>query len=402
MSEKNELQKPSFTDYLTILLKWKKFLIINLLLIGLVTTGISFLIPEKFKSVTTVMIQNSDTGGILGGMMSDFGGVLGKAFGLGGGSAEDKLFGYLGSNQLAEKIIDKFNLVEYYEIEEYKRDKTLKAFREDFTADLNDNGFIEISMIHKNPETSAAIVNYAVEELEKMNRKYAVSYAKKYREFVEKRYFQNLKDIEDAENRLETFQKKYKIYAIPEQFQVAFQAFAELEKELALNELKRDLFLATKGKNSSEYKQSQIQINLLKKKISDLKKGGSQINGSVVFLDLEKLPEIEKQYIRIKRDLEVQSKLLEFTLPMYEQAVMEEQKNIPIITVIDKGVPPELKYSPKKAFIILSVFFLALFVHVPFVFRMHKMLTNNPRNDFETKEKAFYEKLAGKYKIRLS
>jgi uncharacterized protein involved in exopolysaccharide biosynthesis len=116
---------------------------------------------------------------------------------------------------------------------------------------------------------------------------------------------------------------------------------------------------------------------------------------------MDKLPEIEKEFFRIKRELEVQSKLLEFTLPMYEQAVMEEQKNIPVITVIDKAFPPELKYSPKKAFIILSVFFLALFIHIPFVFRANKLITSTPRNDFEIREQKFYNTLVKKYKISL-
>jgi len=106
---------------------------------------------------------------------------------------------------MAEKIISKFDLVNYYEIEKFKRDKTLKAFKEDFKFDLNDNGFIEISMIHKNPETSASIVNYAIDELVKMNQLYAISYAKKYREFVEKRYLKNMLELQNAQDSLEMF-----------------------------------------------------------------------------------------------------------------------------------------------------------------------------------------------------
>lgn len=51
MSEIKEKKEVTFTDYLSVLLKWKKFLIINLLLIGIITTGITFLIPEKFKQM---------------------------------------------------------------------------------------------------------------------------------------------------------------------------------------------------------------------------------------------------------------------------------------------------------------------------------------------------------------
>ena len=55
-------------------------------------------------------------------------------------------------------------------------------------------------------------------------------------------------------------------------------------------------------------------------------------------------------------------------MPMYEQAKVEEQKSIPTIMVIDKAVPSQIKYSPKKSVIILGTFFLALFIFIPFIF----------------------------------
>lgn len=399
MSEVKEKREVMFTDYLSIMLKWKKFLIINLLIIGIITTGITFLIPEKFKANATIMIQESSNNGLLGGMMQDIGGVFSKAFGGGTGNSEDKLFGFLSSNQMAEKIISKFDLVEYYEINKYKRDKTLKAFHDDFKFDLNDNGFIEISMIHENPNISAEIVNYSISELDKMNQLYAISYAKKYREFVEKRYFKNMRELQIAQDSLEKFQKKYKIYAIPEQIEAAFSAYAELEKELTIKELERDLIEKTQGKDSPNYEVANTQVKLMQNKIKQLKEGKNNSEESIIFLKLKDLPQIQKEFLEIKRELEIQSKLLEFTLPMYEQAMMEEQKTIPAITIIDEAVPPELKDSPKKAFIILSILLLALFIHLPIVFRGYKMASYNPKNSFEESEKKILDFIRKIYNI---
>ncbi len=399
MSEIKEKKEVSFTDYLTVLLKWKKLLIINLLIVGIGATAYSFFIPEKFKSTSTVMIQESSGGGLLGGMMQDIGGVFSKAFGGGGGNSEDKLFGFLSSNQMSEKIINKFDLVSYYEIEKYKRDKTLKAFRDDFKSDLNDNGFIEVSMIHENPDTSAIIVNFAVSELGRMNQLYAVTYAKKYREFVEKRYFKNMKELEDAEERLEKFQREYKIYAIPEQIEVAFSTYAELEKELSINELERDFIIETQGKNNPNYDIASTKVKLMREKIIKLKAGNGASDVSIISLKMENLSQVLREYLQIKRQLEIQAKLLEFTLPMYEQAMMEEQKTIPAITVIDKAVPAELKDSPKKAFVILSIFFLALFIHLPLVFRGYSISNSTPQNEYEKREKKFFNGIIKIYNI---
>ena len=393
--------KPTFTDYLSILYKWKKFLIINLLIVTIIATVVSFLIPEKFRSSTSIMIQDSGASSMLGGVLQDFGSVFSKAFSGGGGSSEDKLFGFLGSNKLAEKIIKKFNLVDYYEVEKYKRDKTLKFFRKDFQFDLDDNGFIVISMIHKNPKISAEIVNYAVDELNKMNQQYATVYAKKYREFVEQRYNKNLEDLSNAETNLENFQKKYKIYAIPEQLEVSFKAYAELESNLALKELEKDFAKEAFGKDNPNYTKIEKQVSLLRNKIRNLKAGKSTDENSIVFYPLKNLPQIQKEYLEYYREIEIQTKLLEFTLPMYEQAVMEEQKNIPTVTVIDKGVPAELKDSPKKAFIILSVFFLMLFILIPMVIRGEYITRNEPANEFEIKEKGFFKKLTKIYRLKI-
>ncbi len=397
--ESKQKENVKLSDYLSILLNWKKMLIINLILVSLITIGITFLIPEKFKSTATLMIQESQSSGLFGGMIQDLGGVFSKAFG-GGGTSEDKLFGFLGSNQLAEKIISKFKLDDYYEFKKYKREKTLKAFKDDFQYDLDDNGFIEISMIHKNPQISAEIVNYAIEELNNMNLKYAVAFAKKYREFVEKRYLKNLDDLQAAQDSLEKFQKKYGIYAIPEQLEVAFKAYAELEKEISVKELQKDLIKETYGTDNAYYQNIENQLNLLNKKIKDLMRGKSEKSKKLVFLDIKRLPLMQKKFLEIKRDLEIQTKLLEFTLPMYEQAVMEEQKTLPAITVIDEAVPPEIKYSPKRAFIVLSIFFLALFFHIPFVFRAHYILSNPPENDFEKIEFKIFDLIRRIYKIK--
>ena len=40
--------------------------------------------------------------------------------------------------------------------------------------------------------------------------------------------------------------------------------------------------------------------------------------------------------------------MLEFIIPLYEQAKFDEQKEIPILQVIDYGVPPEKKSYPSR------------------------------------------------------
>lgn len=393
-------QKPTFTDYLSKLYKWKKFLIINLLIIGIITTGATFLIPEKFKADATIMIQEDDNMGLLNSVMSSAGSLLGGALFGGGGTSLDKMFGYLESRKTFLNVIEKFNLIDYYGYTKYKREKTLKEFRDDAKFDLTQNGLIEISMIHESPDTAREIVNYFILALDSLNKEYASAHATSYREFIERRYLKNLEEMKNAEIKFKEFQKKYKIYAIPEQLQVAFEVIAELEGELAKKELEVDLLKISHGENSPSLESAKQQVDLLKKKINNITSGKSNTNESIIYYSFEKIPELQMNYIRLFREIEIQTKLLEFTLPMYEQAVMEELKDVPTIIILDPPLTPEMKDSPKKAFIILAVGFLFLFFYIFFVFRAELILTKKKElNLVENKEYNFYSRIVSIYNL---
>ena len=383
-------KNPTLTDYLSIIFKWKKFLIINLVIVIILAVGFTYMLPIKYKATATVMMTDEGNNTALGGMLNNVGSLLGGVLGGSSTSPVDKMFSYLESRQLMLKVIKKFELAKYYEISDFKRDKALKALSGDVSFDLTENGLIEISMIHKDPKTSAMIVNYFIEQADSLNRFYSATFAKKYREFVEQRYFKNLEDIKKSENDLENFQNKYKIYAIPEQLEIAFKAIAGLESELAIKELERDVIKETQGNNNPSFDLAKKNVDILKSKLNDLSKGKFSTEESIIYFSLKEVPILQKEYGQIYRELEVQSKLLEFTLPMYEQSLMEEKKNIPTIMVLDAGIPPELKNSPKRGFIVLGIFFLFLFLNIATIFIGEGAIIRNNKNIIDEKAYNFF------------
>jgi uncharacterized protein involved in exopolysaccharide biosynthesis len=77
-----------------------------------------------------------------------------------------------------------------------------------------------------------------------------------------------------------------------------------------------------------------------------------------VFPPFQKIPEYGVKYVRLYRDIKLQELLLEFILPQYEQARIQEAKDTPTIQVIDEAVLPIRKSKPKRALIVLfSVLF---------------------------------------------
>lgn len=395
-----EKSTASFTDYLSIVFKWKKFIVINVLVIAIITTGITFLIPEKFKSNATIMIQEDESSGLLNSVMSSAGSLLGGALFGGGAAPIEKFFGYLESRRILLDVIKRFNLIQYYDFSKFKLEKTLKALRDDATFDLTQNGLIEISMVHESPDTAKQIVDYFIRALDSLNQKFTSAHATNYRKFIEKRYLKNLGDMKNAEIEFKEFQQKYKIYAVPEQLQVAFEVIAGFEGELAKLELESDLLKISQGENSPNLKMVEEQVNILKKKINDLTSGKATTSESLIYYSFENIPELQIEYLRLYREIEIQNKLLEFTLPMYEQAVMEEQKDIPAIVVLDQPLIPEMKESPKKAFIIIAIVLLILFIQIFIVFRAESILGKQESlNIIEGKELRLYSNIKNIYKF---
>ncbi len=404
MSEQQIPEKHVFSDYIYILFKWKKFIIINLIIVIIISTVIAFLMPVDYKASATIMIpQNEEMslgglGSILGGK-SSLASLGARAFGLSSNTTEDVILGIINSRTALTDAIKRFDLMKYYKTNNI--DKALKAFKGDISFGPNEYGMIDFSVINKDPETSAEITNYLVALVDSLNIKYNIERARENRIFIEQRYNKNVKDLKNAEDSLYRFQKKYGIVAVPEQLEVSVKAAAEIEAELNQKEIQAYFMKQQYGVNSPQYNGVMAEVNLLKDKVMQLKDSPSLSATSNVLFPFKEMPDIAIQYLRNYQEVKVQQEIMEIVMPMYEQAKVDEQKSIPTIMVLDKAVPPELKYGPKRAVIILGAFFLILFMIIPFVFWAEGAASrDNFRNPLQSKEAGFAKKLIKIYRMK--
>jgi tyrosine-protein kinase Etk/Wzc len=405
MNEKNQQQNFSLSDYLYILIKWKRFLIINLLIVVAMSTVIAFLIIKEYKATTTIMIPPESQSGI-GGLTSLLGGktsiaALGsKMFGM-SNTSEDVMLGIMNSRTALTKVINEFDLMKYYEINDGNIDKALKALKGDFSTTPNEYGMIEVSVINEDPQVAADVANYFIRLSDSLNIIYNTERAKNNRIFLEKRYLKNIEDLKKGEEELYKFQKKYGIVAVPEQLEVAVKAAAEIEGLLTKKELEAYLLKGQFGENSPQYQGVASEVALLKKKVQELKSSSDLGLTSNVSFAFKQMPDIAIQYLRTYREVQIQQSILEIVLPMYEQAKVEEQKSIPSVMVIDKAVPPQLKYSPKRLVIIVGFFFLVLFILIPFVFMSEKAVRKEKYdNPLQERLAIFVQSIKKLYKLK--
>lgn len=389
-------EEKRLSDYLYVLYKWKKFIIINMLFVVGITSVIVFIIPKQYKAKAVIMIppqNNSGLGGlsnlISGNGVASLGADL---LGIGGATTEDMYFGILNSRKVLTNVINKFNLVNYYDIDDNNIDKALQAFNDDISFEPSEYGFIEISVINKDSLISAKIANYFVELLDSINIDISIELAQNNRGFIEKRYIQNKNDLKTAEEEMYAFQKEYGIYVLPDQLELPVKMAAEVESELFQKELASEIIVSEYGKNSPQFIKVDEQVRILKNKVVELKNSDSLSTHSNILVAFKDIPEIFLRYYRIYREIEIQTKIMEFVLPLYEQARFEEKKNIPTVYILDKAVPPQVKHSPKRAYLILSISFLSMILLFIICFRMEKTINiKDPINPIVLYEKTVYD-----------
>jgi len=79
-------------------------------------------------------------------------------------------------------------------------------------------------------------------------------------------------------------------------------------------------------------------------------------------------PALSLELARLTRDLKIQETLFELLTQQYEQYKIEETKDTPTVQVLDKASPPEKKYRPKRANLILIAGIASLIIGIMFSF----------------------------------
>ncbi len=348
-----QYQGLDFLDYLVVIVKWKRFLIILTvfsLIIGYLS--VYFLISPQYDSKATIVAtednQMNPISALAGGLsdlplnLTGFGGMSSSA-------RYDLFTTIIYSRTNIEKMIDKFDLKNDYGIE--STEKTIKLLKKLIEVDITDESAYEITVRAVSPEKSAEMTNYLVEKVNKDVIDLNVKKAKENRKFLEDRYAEVLINLSDAEDSLRLFQEKTGMLEAESQTKSIIEAYSKLESDLAVKQIELAVTEKAIGESSPQAEYLRTTVQEFKNRINDYIYGKGNNN---VLLPLNKLPKDILQYYRYFRTVEIYNAMLEFIIPLYEQTRFEEVKAIPVLQIIDYAVPPEKKsYPPRTIYTLL-------------------------------------------------
>lgn len=375
----------SFVEFLMVTVKYRWFLFWFVFIITVSATVYALVIADKwFKSTASVLAaEKTDLLSSLSGLSSlakGFSASKGLAALTGGNAETDRYMAILLSATLTDEVIKKFDLKKEYEREDDYYEKVVKDWQSNFELEVQDEGNLTLTVYDKDPKKAADIANYLVQRLNEINTDLGVTNAKANREFVEKRYFQNIDDINKLETSMQAFQEKYGVIAVPEQLEATVKSMSEIYVGLYKKEVEFNVVKERYGADHPLTSVAEIEMKELQKKINLLNSGKDESQKDVKFLiPFKEAPGLGNEYLKIYRNLEIQYKILEFVQPLYEQAKVEEARNTPSVLVLDKAAPADRKAKPKGTIyallsLILSTMFGLFFVFTKEFFNKIKLI----------------------------
>lgn len=334
-----QFAKPSgevLLDLLSVLMKHRKF-IARFVLICTVGAGLLAIFSPKWYKSSAVVFPAEQTSLFQGletisSLAKNLTGA--KLPGLGGSSELERYMAILKSESVLLKVIDHFDLAHVYEIERYVREKTMKELLSNTEFEITDEGGLMISVFDTDSVRSAAMANYFVEMLNEVNSRMQAQNAKGNREFIETRVEKGKAELRNAEDSLRTFQEASGMVIIPDAGSSGIEAVAEFYSTKAKKELELGVLERSLREDNPLLARTRLELDEINKRIG-------------------RIPEIGVRSIRLYRDVLIQQKIMEFLVPLYEQAKVEEQRATPSVIVLDYAKVPERKAKPKISLYVL-------------------------------------------------
>ncbi len=379
MSENNN---STLLDLIVIAVKWKRFLLIFFLITLILSyLAIYFFVNERFEASSLLLpSQEENTSSLLSslkGLPIDIGG-------LNTNSDVDLYKSIINSRSVLDQVINKYDLVKIYKVDTTQIDyyeQTLKKLRDNINADLNDDGVTYyVTVTAPDPYLAAAITNYLVEQLNNKIVELKIKKSMQNREYLEARV-QDVKDsLKNAEDYLKLFSEKTGMFEAESQTKAILEQFAQFQAKLAEKQTEYSIYNQIYGKNSPQTVNAKVVAEALANKLTSMEQGKDSLNK---MLSLNKLPQNAVNYFRYFRDVEIYNNILEFVLPLYEQAKFQEQKNVPILQVIDPAIPPAKRSFPKRTIMSIIIAVSLTLVSLLFiVFKENKELNNSEKFNF--------------------
>ncbi len=347
---------------LSILIKYRKTIILNTLIVTVIAAGVSFVLPKKYLARTTVLPPETETG--IAGLMGLSSGILAQAatnFALPIMATPSDLYAsMLESESILVKAVDSLKLTEVYEVE--SRWEAVVQLKERIKIKVEMDGIVTLDVEAKDPVTAANIANLLVFYLDEFKKQMRSQKGREFSSFLERRLTETDSSLQIAANQLRNFQETHGAIALDVQSEALIRNLAEEKArlnsaEVELEVMRKQLYPDHPDVIRRELLVSEIRGGLRRAEIGATNPRDSII--SALEVPLSRVPDLSLKLAVLTRNLKIFEITYELLSQQYEMARLQERRDTPTITVLDMARPPSKPYWPRKKWIVLTAFALS-------------------------------------------
>ncbi len=364
-------------DYWQVLRKRGRMIVI-LFCVSVLATGIhAYFIATKIYEAKVAIMAPKETGGGSGagfaaalaatGAGQFLGGLL-----PGGGTSRDAFIAILKSRSMAEELVARFKLKDYYEAK-YTED-AIKGLQDATDISVSKEGVITVRVEDKNPKLAAEIANAYAVNLDRMFAKLGTTEGGRQRAFLAERLEKTEKALRQAEETLRHFQEANRTVVLQEQSKGIIDSVARLRGEIIAAEVALESLRAYATENNPQVVQQKARVEELKRQLAQMQYSkGEELPSETkqpgqrrqeITLPVARVPELSMEYVRLMREVKIQETVFTLLTQQFEQAKIAEARDTPIVQLLDKAVPAERKSKPKTVVSMAIAGVLSLFVGV--------------------------------------
>jgi len=341
---------------LDVIAGWRRLIYRVTIAAIVVSVGLSLAMPNWYAASATCMPPQE--GESRGGLMSMFT-QIGIDFGAGGLLSStpmtDLMIGVLKSRQLRGRVVDRFDLQEVYRAD--TREHAIRDLGDRLTVDTSPEGLIEVVVEDRDRQRAADMANAFVEFLDDYNRRTSVERATRTREFVETALEENQQRLTAATDALRSFQEENGAIDLTEQTRATVEAIATLEADRTRLVVQQGVLEGFSHPNQTEMRGIDAELREIQQEIEQLTGRGGDFEsaggGNGTLLSLSSIPELAFRLADLTREVAVQEKVRAFLTSQLEEARIQETRDLEIIHVLDRAVPPLKKSRPRRSIIVI-------------------------------------------------
>lgn len=212
-------------------------------------------------------------------------------------------------------------------------DLALKELGTHVRVDVRPSGVVTLAVEDRDRERASRMTNALVDALDRFNRESMNTRAKRTRQFLEQR-------LDDVHNRL-----------------------TQAESTLASYERQHKLITSSEGaavQGAAGVIARRLDLQVQRSYVGGYTRPGSpvlrQIDAELEALDREitKLPGIKEEGARLALDAEIQRRVFTLLTAQYEDSRIQEARDTPTVTILDRARAPDLKSRPRRSLLVVG------------------------------------------------